>query len=231
MIMRIVISIGGSVLVPGLSKDRIEEYAGVVDQIIAEGNSVGIVVGGGRIARDYIEIAREFGSNESELDQMGIAITRVNAQLLMLGIDHKFGQLPPQDYESAKQILHQEGVVVMGGVAPGQTTDAVGAALAEYTDADLLIYATSVDGVYDSDPKLNPKATRYDELSPGELVEIISSMEMIAGNPAPVDLLASKLIERSGIKTVVIDGSDPKNVINAVLHGKYNGTIINSDMK
>ena len=56
-------------------------------------------------------------------------------------------------------------------------------------------------------------------------------MEMIAGNPAPVDLLASKLIERSGIKTVVIDGSDPKNVINAVLHGKYNGTIINSDMK
>ena len=79
--MRIVISIGGSVLVPGLSKDRIEEYAGVVDQIIAEGNSVGIVVGGGRIARDYIEIAREFGSNESELDQMGIAITRVNAQL------------------------------------------------------------------------------------------------------------------------------------------------------
>ena len=136
-----------------------------------------------------------------------------------------------QDYESAKQILHQEGVVVMGGVAPGQTTDAVGAALAEYTDADLLIYATSVDGVYDSDPKLNPKATRYDELAPGELVEIISSMEMIAGNPAPVDLLASKLIERSGIKTVVIDGSDPKNVINAVLHGKYNGTIINSDMK
>ena len=136
-----------------------------------------------------------------------------------------------QDYESAKQILHQEGVVVMGGVAPGQTTDAVGAALAEYTDADLLIYATSVDGVYDSDPKLNPKATRYDELSPGELVEIISSMEMIAGTPAPVDLLASKLIERSCIKTVVIDGSDPKNVINAVLHGKYNGTIINSDMK
>jgi uridylate kinase len=88
-----------------------------------------------------------------------------------------------------------------------------------------------VDGVYDSDPKLNPKAIRFDELSPGELVEIISSMEMIAGNPAPVDLLASKLIERSGIKTIVIDGSNPKNVVNAVLHGEYKGTVINSDAK
>ena len=229
--MRIVISIGGSVLVPGLSKDRIEEYAGVVDQIIENGHSVGIVVGGGRIARDYIEIARDFGSNESELDQMGIAITRVNSQLLMLGINHKFGQLPPKDYESAKQILQQEGVVVMGGVAPGQTTDAVGAALAEYTDADLLIYATSVDGVYDEAPKLNPNATRFDELTPGELVEIISGMEMVAGNPAPVDLLASKLIERSGIKTVVIDGSNPTNVLSAVLEGEYSGTVINSDGK
>jgi uridylate kinase len=56
-------------------------------------------------------------------------------------------------------------------------------------------------------------------------------MEMVAGNPAPVDLLASKLIERSGIKTIVIDGSDPKNVVNAALHGEYNGTVINSDAK
>jgi uridylate kinase len=228
-VMRIVISIGGSVLFPELSKERVKGYAEGIDQIVSEGHSMGIVVGGGKIAREYIGVAREFGSDEITLDQIGIAVTRVNAQTLMACVDYEFGQLPPESYESAKHILQQEGMVIMGGIAPGQTTDAVGAALAEYSNADLLIYATSVDGVYSSDPKVDENATKFDKITPSELIEIIVGTEMVAGNAAPVDLLAAKLIERSRIKTIVIDGSNPKNMVDAVLHDKYNGTIINSD--
>jgi uridylate kinase len=112
----------------------------------------------------------------------------------------------------------------MGGVMPGQTTDAVAAALAEYVNADLLIYATGANGVYDSDPKTNPDALKFDEMTPSELVDIVAPMSRDAGSSAPVDLLATKLIERAGMRTIVLDGNDPDRVEAAVLRGEHNGT-------
>lgn len=91
----------------------------------------------------------------------------------------------------------------------GQTTDAVSAALAEYTDADLLLYATSVPGVFSADPNEDADAEHFTRMTAGELVDIIADIEMNAGSSAPVDLLAAKLIERSGVRTIVLDGTDP----------------------
>jgi uridylate kinase len=109
---------------------------------------------------------------------------------------------------------------------PGQTTDAVAAALAEYVNADLLVYATSVDGVYDADPTADPEAERYAELSADELVEVIAPMSRDAGSSAPVDLLAAKLIDRAGMRTIVLDGTDPERIESAVLRGEHTGTDI-----
>jgi uridylate kinase len=112
----------------------------------------------------------------------------------------------------------------MGGVMPGQTTDAVAAALAEYVGADLLVYATSVDGVYSADPDTDPDAEKYGRLTAGELVDVIAPMSRDAGASAPVDLLAAKLIERSGMRTIVIDGTDPGRIGDAVRDGDHGGT-------
>jgi uridylate kinase len=112
----------------------------------------------------------------------------------------------------------------MGGVMPGQTTDAVAAALAEYVGADLLVYATSVDGVYSADPDSDPDAEKYDRLTPAELVDVIAPMSRDAGAAAPVDLLAAKLIERAGMRTIVLDGTDPDRIGAAVRRGDHGGT-------
>jgi uridylate kinase len=117
----------------------------------------------------------------------------------------------------------------MGGVMPGQTTDAVAAALAEYVDADLLVYATSADGVFDADPNVDDSAQRYEELSASDLVDVIAPMSRDAGASAPVDLLAAKLIERSGMRTVVLDGTDPERIERAVMRGEHSGTDIIPD--
>jgi uridylate kinase len=114
----------------------------------------------------------------------------------------------------------------MGGVTPGQTTDAVAAALAEYVNADLLVYATSVDGVYSTDPNVDSTAEKYETLSAAELVDVIGGIEMNAGASAPVDLLAAKLIERSKMRTIVLDGTDPDRIEAAALRGDHTGTDI-----
>jgi uridylate kinase len=222
--MKVVVSIGGSVLVPELAAGRVSEYADVVEHLADAGCTVGAVVGGGPTARDYIGTARELGANEISLDQIGIATTRLNGRLLVAGLEGRAAPTIPEDYESAGEVLRREEVVVMGGVTPGQTTDAVSAALAEYVDADLLVFATSVPGVYSADPNDVDDARKFEEMTPGELVGVVADIQMTAAASAPVDLPAAKLIERSEMRTIVLDGTDPTAVEDAVLRGEHGGT-------
>ncbi|TQQ80965.1 UMP kinase [Halonotius terrestris] len=224
--MKVILSLGGSVLAPDLSADRITAHADAIESLVDAGFQVGVVVGGGEVARDYITAARQLGGNEVELDELGIEVTRLNARLLIAALDAKTNPTPAEDYAAAGEALNRGEIAIMGGVMPGQTTDAVAAALAEYVDADLLAYATSTDGVYDADPNEDPEAIRYTTMSPAELVELVVPMSRDAGSSAPVDLLAAKLIERAGMRAIVFDGTDPENVRQAILHGDHTGTDI-----
>ncbi len=223
--MKVIVSIGGSVLVPTVDAGRVGEYATVIEDLDDAGHTVGVVVGGGPAAREYIEAARDVGANEIELDQLGIAVTRLNARLLIAAMDDRASSTPPTDHDSAREALRRGDVPVMGGTAAGHTTDAVATALAEYADADLLIYATSVSGVYDADPSTTPDATKFDAMSPSELVDVVGDIEITAGSNAPVDLLASKLLQRSGLRAVVLDGEEPTNLL-AAIDGDHDGTEI-----
>jgi uridylate kinase len=222
--MRVVISIGGSVLAPDLDPHRVEAHAGVIESLSRDGCELGIVVGGGGVAREYIAAARDLGANEVQLDQIGIDVTRINARLLIAALGARTDPKVAHDYEEAGDAIRTGDVSVMGGVAPGQTTDAVAAALAEYVNADLLVYATSANGVFDADPSEHADAEQYEDLTAGELVDVIAPMSRDAGASAPVDLLAAKLIERSGMRTIVLDGTDPAAIERAVLRGEHDGT-------
>ncbi|WP_396611441.1 UMP kinase [Haloferax sp. S1W] len=224
--MRVVISIGGSVLAPDLDARRVEGHASVVETLAREGCEIGAVVGGGGVARDYISAARDLGANEVQLDQIGIDVTRINARLLIAALGSQVDPKVPHDYEDAGDAIRRGDISVMGGIMPGQTTDAVAAALAEYVDADLLVYATSVDGVFSADPNEDPDATKFEEMTASELVDVIGDIEMNAGSSAPVDLLAAKLIKRAKMRTIVLDGTDPERIEPAVLRGEHTGTDI-----
>jgi uridylate kinase len=185
---------------------------------------VGVVVGGGGVALDYIETARSLGANEVQLDRLGIDVSRINARLLLAALGPTAAPSPAHDYETAGAALRRGEVAVMGGVAPGQTTDAVAAVLAEDVGADLLVFATSTDGVYDADPNEDDAAEKYDRLSPADLVELVAPMSRDAGAAAPVDLFAAKLIQRANLRAVVLDGTDPTAVERAVRSGEHTGT-------
>jgi len=223
--MRVVVSVGGSVLVPELEAERVEAYAETLLDVVESGHELGVVVGGGPVAREYIGTARALGADEISLDRLGIEVTRLNARLLAGALGDAAVSHPVEAVENAREVFRRGDIPVLGGTTPGHTTDAVATGVAEHAGADLLVYATSVDGVFDADPGVDDDATKFDRLSPTELVEVVGGVELDAGSNSPVDLLAAKLLQRSGLRAVVVDGSDPEHVAAAV-EGNHDGTDI-----
>jgi uridylate kinase len=209
-----VISLGGSVLMgKGFDVERMGEYVKVIEKLAKE-HKIFVVVGGGKIARSYIEVARKLGASEAFCDYIGIEVTRLNATLFSLAFRNTPKKIP-RDFKEAYELSMSHNIVVMGGTFPGHTTDATAALLAEFVNADILLNATSIDGVYSADPKENPDAVRFEKLSPRELVKIVSAGNTKAGSSYAIDLLAAKIIERSGIKTIVFLGK-PENIEKAL---------------
>lgn len=206
--MLIVLSLGGSILAKDLDPNRFLKYAEALRKL-SEKHDLLVVTGGGEAARNYIATARAVGADEVTCDFIGIDITRLNARLLISALGPEAYPEIPTSYMEAAKALESGRIVVMGGITPGQTTDAVSAILAEFLRADLLTIATSIDGVYSADPNSDPEAVKYDMISPEELIDIVMSIEMKAGSKSPVDPVAAKIIERCKLDALVMDGRDP----------------------
>jgi uridylate kinase len=212
--MKIVISLGGSVMVPNeIDKDYIQKFAKLARELHKK-HQLAIVTGGGRTARKYIEPAREFGASEVFCD--------------LIGIGAEANMEPPKDHMDALKALDFGKIAVMGGTEPGHSTDAVAALFAEYMRADLFINVSDIDGVYDKDPKKNKDAKRLEKLSIDGLVDMIKGKSVGAGKYELIDILAVKVIQRSKIKTIFIS-KDPDNMRNAIDGKKFVGTAIESE--
>lgn len=224
--MKIVIKVGGSAIAPSLDARRFKAYADVLKSL-AKDHTVLVVVGGGMPARDYINVSKELKANNALRDLIGIGVSRLNARLLISALSDIAYPEPPHDYSEANLAMYSGKMVIMGGVQPGQTTDAVAAILAEYVQADLLVRTTSVDGVFTADPRVDKSAKKIDVMSAKQLVEMVTKTEMSAGANNIFDPLGAQIVMRSKIPMVVLNGNYPENIIDAV-KGKPIGTIIKS---
>ncbi len=221
--MKIVLSLGGSVLMKDFNAERIKRFAEAIEDIAKE-NKVFVVVGGGKVARDYIRTAKLLGADNTFCDYMGVEVTRLNAMLLCSALKSA-PKIIPRDFREAYELSLNHDIVVMGGTFPGHTTDATSALLTEFVNADILLNATSVDGIYSDDPKKNPKAKRFDRIKADDLLKIILRLSSEAGGNYPLDILAIKIIQRSKIKALVFLG-EPDNIRRAA-RGEFEiGTLI-----
>jgi uridylate kinase len=220
--LKAVVKLGGFAFSPDLSHDTIRKYCRVMNSF-SKKNQLTVVTGGGVLARKYIAAARELGASESVCDQIGIQASRLNARLFVAGLsDRAYPDIPESLAEFAK--FRTSGLIVMmGGLQPGQSTNAVAALAAETMRADCLVNATDVDGVYSSDPEKDAHAKKLDEVTIDELMRILSTQGMGAGEYALMDPLALRIIKRARIPTVIFDGRDPSNLEKAFA-GKRVGT-------
>jgi uridylate kinase len=226
----VVISLGGSILIPSLEENRIKEYVPVLEEIAGH-HRLFVVVGGGGEARRYITVARDLGIDEGTSDEIGILITRLNANLLIAALGDRAYPKVAESHAEAKKYAESHKIVVMGGITPGQTTDAVAAVLAERVGASVFINVTSVDGIYSSDPKKDKKAQRYETLTPAQLLAIVGGNALTAGSNTVLDIVAARVVERSHIPLVVLDGREPRNLSRAIRTGEFTGTVVSEKKK
>jgi len=213
--MKIVVTIGGSILIQNSAYKKFKEYSDVISEMNIE-HKLYVVVGGGKPAREYIEIARGLGASEALCDDMGIDVTRLNARLLIIALGDAAYPKVPINFAEALEYSQSGKLVVMGGTEPAHSTDAVGSILAEFVGADLLINATSVDGLYDKDPHKHDEAVKIKEITASDMMELLSNKDTKAGTYEFFDNTAIEIIKRSKIKTLIINGNEPENLLKAV---------------
>jgi uridylate kinase len=216
--MKVVLRIGGSVLIPS-EIDR-EVLAVLVDQVerIRLTHGVFLVVGGGKTARRYITAARDYHVTEEILDNLGILSSQLNALLLATCISKA------ELVRDIQEAIHARGLPVLGGTTPGQTTDTVAALLAEAVNAEIMVKVTNVGGIFTADPVKDVTAKKISKMSFKQL-KSFSDKEFEAGISSVIDPVAAAIISRNNLKTIVIGAEDMKD-LERVLKGNHSGTVI-----
>jgi len=222
--MKIVISIGGSLLTRELSYENFKKYGDIINRISRK-HKVIVVCGGGSTARTYQSIAKKANANNEMLDFIGIMATHINAATFSTFVKNSYLVKWKSLKEASKEVKKYFGkkVLVCAGYDVGCSTDFDSAYFASLINADLLINATNVDGIYDKDPKKFKDVKKFEKLSYNEFIKIISKNPQRPGEYRLFDLKAAKLLKKKKIKLIVIDGRDPKEIIRAV-EGKHSGT-------
>ncbi|HKZ45097.1 MAG TPA: UMP kinase [archaeon] len=228
--MKIVISLGGHLFTKGLKStseltaENFKKYADIVKKLRTDGHKVIVVCGGGKFLRHYMKVAKDMGADKEVRDWIGINFTHVNAMMMIAALGNDAYPYSLKTVEELKKHFDDK-ILVFGGNEPGHSTDYDSAIFAEAINADMLINATTVDGVYSADPKKDPKAKKYDKLSFDEFEKIILKNPQEPGEYRLFDLPGARVVKRSSIKTIIINATDPKEILR-VVEGKHRGTVI-----
>ncbi len=219
--LKIVLRIGGSILGSPPDGEVMASYATIIEKVLKRGHKVTIVVGGGLVARQYIEAAKKLGLGHREQDLVAIQASRLNARLV--GMKLGFPEVPTTIGTALSRVT-RDGVVVMGGLRPGITTDTVATLVAEAWRSDLMVKASNQEGIYTADPHVHKRAQLLPKVSYPMLVAILG------GNHTPgihsiIDPVAVERIANNRIKLIVVNGNNPENVFSAI-QGDVVGTTV-----
>ncbi len=220
---KVVLRLGGSILASPINAQLVKRYAEIIKAQLSRGVAMGVVVGGGSMAREYIRAATELGLANSKKDALAIRVSRVNAELFNDALGGRFGV--SLSIRSALRSISKQGFAVMGGLRPGMTTDYVAFLLAKSMGADILFKATDQEGIYDADPRKNPSARLIRKMSYAELESIVGRGLHEPGIHSILDPLTVRGLPETRLKVMVFNGMVPNNLDRAI-NGEPVGTLV-----
>jgi uridylate kinase len=222
---QIVISLGGSLIIPDdIDVDFIKLFVETVKEYVSHGFNFLIITGGGKICRKYNNSLKEVvnASNE-DLDWMGIATTRLNAEFIRIC----FGDLAFDKVILDPDFIPEtiKPIIVGGGWKPGNSSDLAAVYSAKSIGAKTIINLSNINFVYDKDPKKFSDAKAIDKMSWDDFRALFQA-DWDPGLNSPFDPIAAKEAESLGLEVVIMNGKDIKN-LKAYLDGKqFVGTVI-----
>ncbi len=219
----VVVSLGGSVLLADSVDSEFLKKLALLIERLRQRFRLFIVVGGGRVARSYIDRGRLLGFTEEQLDVLGIEVTRINARFLAMLLSNTNQMIPKTTDDAVKC---SEDVVVMGGTTPGHSTDLVGAELAIKAGACRYIIATNVDGVFDKDPNKFSDAKKLADVNIDDLLSSHGDTWDSAGKNMVIDGPALRVIKDNSLQTFVVNGLRLDELEKALLGTDFDGTKI-----
>lgn len=220
----IVISLGGSVIIPnGFDYKFLENFRKLILRL-SKKNKIIICTGGGKIARDYIAVLETRNLSKTICDEIGIFATRLNAKLVSSFIG-KCNDVIPTSLKEISNLLKRYDVVVCGGLTPGRTTDGTTAEIASYLGTKTMLNIVDVKGLYDKNPKLYKNAKLIEAISPEDFIKFFENMNEKPGQHFVLDSLAANIAKKNKIKVVIIS-KDIKNLKNYFNNKKFVGTVI-----
>ena len=214
----------------GIDFDTVQKICEPIKKCVEAGVQVAVVVGGGNFWR-----GRSSGKmDRTRADHMGMLATTINAlgvadALEALGVEVRVQtaismRQVAEPYIRNKAIAHlNRGKVVIFGCGTGNpffSTDTAAALRAVEIEADVIMKATMVDGVYDSDPKTNPDAKKFDT---------ITHQDVLSKGLAVMDSTASALCKDNDLPILVFSIDDPENIYRAVC-GENIGTVVKNEI-
>lgn len=231
-IKRVILKLSGEALAKkegGYNDELIENIANQVKTIVDKGTDVGVVIGGG----NYWRGRSNDNIDRTKADQIGMLATIMNciyvseifrSQGLKTNILTPFecGSMTKLFSKDRANKYFEKGMVVFfaGGTGhPYFSTDTGIVLRAIELDADAILLAKAIDGIYDSDPKLNPEAKKYDTISINEVVEKKLGV---------IDMTASVMCMENKMPLMVFGLEEENSIVNS-LSGKFNGTVVTVD--
>ena len=231
-IKRVILKLSGEALAKkegGYNDELIENIANQVKTIVDKGTDVGVVIGGG----NYWRGRSNDNIDRTKADQIGMLATIMNciyvseifrSQGLKTNILTPFecGSMTKLFSKDRANKYFEKGMVVFfaGGTGhPYFSTDTGIVLRAIELDADAILLAKAIDGLYDSDPKINPEAKKYDTISINEVVEKKLGV---------IDMTASVMCMENKMPLMVFGLEEENSIVNA-LSGKFNGTVVTVD--
>ena len=215
----IVLSLGGSVLVQDvIQADFLKKFKSFV---LGRTERFIIVVGGGKVCRMYQDAGRALDASQNDIDWIGIAVTRANAELLRA----VFGDVAHNEViiNPTRLMKTDKKVIIAAGWKPGCSTDHDAVLLAQTYGASTVVNITNVDYLYDKDPK-EAGARKIEKATWKELQKIVGTTWK-PGMHAPFDPVATALGGKLGLRLLLL-GNDLKNFGNALDGKKFKGTVV-----
>lgn len=226
----IIISLGGSLVAPGeIDLGFLKNFKHSLQKYIKGSPSAGsrfkffILVGGGKIARNYQRSLLEFGAKNTDRDWIGINITKLNAEVVrQLFAKYSYDKIIT---DPNKKIKTNKSVVVGAGWKPGWSTDYVSVQLAKNYKIITIINLTNVDYVYDKNPVHFFDAKPIKEIDWKSFENIVGD-KWTPGLSMPFDPRAAKMAERLKIKVIIINGKNLERLEDFLNNKPFIGTII-----